>query len=655
MAKSTPAGPQPSRLQSSRRSTCSQDTAGPLATVRGLSIDESYMRRVVEHLSSIGSSSRGFRTTGTPEDAAVASFVADEMAAIGLADVAVEEVEVDGWRFKSATVEVDGATYEGASFGGVPPTPPGGLRGRLVDVGTGRRRTLSRLDLAGAVALLDWRDSRVAPSAVAVELANRGAVAIVMNCPDKGPWYQSPGALGAFDGQWVAPAPPMVTLRSEDVVALRARLREGPADAHLTLDADMQLRTQGRNVVGYWPGERPGPIVVGAHHDGWFYGAFDNASGVAAMLAIARAVAGSGHHLRHTVCFTTRTGEEYGIANSFYDWCIGAWEQVTTTHPEWSVRAPFHLCVEATGHHDLRMLVETPVELAAWARRTTRAAADEGWLPMGWRLGPPSPGTELWPFLVAGVPSVAAYAWGTPFSKTDYHTQLDTVSILDFGYMAMQARFYALLIMEADRQAETFIDQGARARQLSAIARDAGRAGEPLAAAARHHREAAPRAAFKRVGRGLVALDQRNHACYPHAQIDGDIASMDAALTAIDAGDGATAARHLRKVGAHSMFPYLSEPAFAAYNGRGAAGAVARSWARRSHLTTSPGLWRELSTLEKEPGSRPDGPWLRSSISAAAGKARDERDRRLLDMARAVGPRPGRPAEREDHTQLSMK
>lgn len=614
------------------------DDTDPLAIVRSLSIDESYMRRVVEHLSSIGSSPLGFRTTGTPEDAAVASFVAEEMAAIGLVDVAVEDVEVDGWRFKSAALELDGATYEGASFGGVPPTPPGGLRGRLVDVGVGTRRSLDRLDLTGAVALLDWRDRRVVQSAVAVELAHRGAVGIVMNCPDKGPWYQSPTAVGAFDGQWIAPAPPMVTLRSENVVALRKRLREGPADVHLTLEADVHLRTTGRNVVGYWPGERRGPIVVGAHHDGWFYGAFDNASGVAAMLAIATALAGSGHHMRHSVCFTTRTGEEYGIANSFYDWCVGAWEQVTTTHPEWSVQAPFHLCVEATGHHDLRMLVETPVELAGWARRTARAAAAEGWLPMGWRLGPPSPGTELWPFLVAGVPGVAAYAWGTPFSKNDYHTQLDTVSILDFGYMGMQARFYALLILEADRQSETFIDRRARARQLTAIARKAGRAGEPLAAAAAHHGVAPPRAAFRRVGRGLVALDQANHACYPHEQIDADIASMEAALAALDAGDRAATARHLRKVGAHSMVSFLSAPAFADYNARGSADRVARSWASRSHITTSPDLWHEISTLDGEPGSQRYGLWLRSSIVRASKRARDERDRRLLAMARAVGP-----------------
>ena len=94
----------------------------------------------------------------------------------------------------------------------------------------------------------------------------------------------------------------------------------------LTLDADLVLDAPGNNVVGYLPGERAGaPIVVGAHHDGWFSAAFDNASGVAAVLALARALAPPGHRPRHTLCFTSRTAEEYGLTDSAYGWCTGAW------------------------------------------------------------------------------------------------------------------------------------------------------------------------------------------------------------------------------------------------------------------------------------------------------------------------------------------
>ena len=490
------------------------------------------------------------------------------------------------------------------------------------------------------MALLDWRDERVPPAALALELAGRGVAGIVLNCPPDGAFYQSPGALGSFDSQWPAEAPPMIFIRKEDAAVLRARVARGPVPARMWLDVERTQNTAGHNVVGFLPGERDGPIVIGAHQDGWFSGAFDNASGVAVTLAIARALVRAGHRPRHTLCFSTRTGEEYGLEDSFYDWCIGAWRQVTDTHPQWARRVPFHLCVEATGHRDLKMLVQTPVELAAWARRACRTAESEGWLPTGWRVGPPASGTELWPFLVSGVPGVAAYAWGTPFSKTDYHTQFDTTAVLDFQHMSKQARLHALLILDADRDPDAIIDHAARARELAAIAVKAGPAGAGLGAAAERHRQARGRRAFTKIGRGLIALDARSRARYPHEQAAADATAIQGALDALAAGSHARAASQLRKVGDHHLFSYLSEPALAAYSRRGRPAAVTRSWGSRSHLTTSPVLWRELASLLGEAGARPPGPWLEASLTSARTKAERERDKRLAAMARTLGAPP---------------
>ena len=111
---------------------------GMLDFARKAPIDAAYLRQVVAHLSAIGSSPLGFRATGTPEDRAVAEFAAGEMRRSGLADVALEPVSVDGWRFESARVAVTGGPhYECASMGGAPPTGQDGVLGPLVDVGTG--------------------------------------------------------------------------------------------------------------------------------------------------------------------------------------------------------------------------------------------------------------------------------------------------------------------------------------------------------------------------------------------------------------------------------------------------------------------------------------------------------------------------------------
>ena len=205
---------------------------------------------------------------------------------------------------------------------------------------------------------------------------------------------------------------------------------------------------------------------MGAHHDAWFRGAFDDATGVAAMLAVARGLVELGVEPRHSIAFSSRTGEEYGMLDTPYDWCTGAWRQVTESHPEWRESVAFHLCAEANGHPELRTTVEAPPELYAWARAKARAADAEGWLPSGWRMNPPATGTEQWPFLVEGIPGVAAYTWDKSFARSDYHTANDTISIVDFEQSAGMARFYAYLLLSADAEAATMLDHRARARSV---------------------------------------------------------------------------------------------------------------------------------------------------------------------------------------------
>ena len=83
------------------------------------------------------------------------------------------------------------------------------------------------------------------------------------------------------------------------------------------------------NVVGYLPGSDPAVageiIVIGAHHDhlgtrqGMIYnGANDNASGTAAVQAIAQAVRQRAEPPRRTIVFATFGSEELGLEGSYY-------------------------------------------------------------------------------------------------------------------------------------------------------------------------------------------------------------------------------------------------------------------------------------------------------------------------------------------------
>jgi Iap family predicted aminopeptidase len=588
-----------------------------LARARELRIDQAELRATVEHLAGLGSSPLGFRTTGTPEDRAAAEYAAEQFRAIGLEDVAIEEVRVDGWRFEGAWLEAGEHRFEASSMGGVPAVD--GLEARLVDAGAAEPRRLDRLDLNGAIALVDWRREAFPLCDIALELGLRGAAGVVANCPAGADFYQSPGVIGSFDAHWHGGAPPMVLIAKEDAAQLREAL---PERARMTLRATRTPGGPGYNAVGYLRGEEDGaPIVIGAHHDGWFRAAFDNATGVAALLAIAGGLAATGHRPRHTLCFTSRTAEEYGLEDSPFDWCIGAWRQVQETHPEWGEEVPFHLCLEASGHPELRLALEAPAELREWARTSCRAGRREGWLPTSWRVAKPGTGTELWPYLVSGVPGITVLTWEKSFMRSDYHTPRDTPALLDFDHLEGQTRFYAYLLLQADADPDAILDHGARTQELAKI--------DGLPAPA----DRDGRADFTAVGRELVAIDAHGVLAYPHEQAARDAERLEAALAALRRDEPRAAAKELARVGANALAPRLSQAAFARHNRRRTAAGCGDSWARASHLTASPDLWAEIAALTGRAGAQAPGPWLEQSLERHLEDTRAELSRRLEAMA----------------------
>jgi len=102
-----------------------------------------------------------------------------------------------------------------------------------------------------------------------------------------------------------------------------------------------RVRDTGYNVVGYLPGATDTTVIIGAHYDhlGWggpssrylekekkiHYGADDNASGVSAMLELARYAASRPDELRHSMLFIGFGGEEAGLLGSSHyvrNWTI---------------------------------------------------------------------------------------------------------------------------------------------------------------------------------------------------------------------------------------------------------------------------------------------------------------------------------------------
>jgi Iap family predicted aminopeptidase len=588
-------------------------------------IDAEYLYGVVAELALFGSHELGFRVAGTPEERRATAWIAREMRSLGLTDVVEEPVPADAWRFLGAYVESDGKRYECASMGGVPETGQLGVEGELVFVRRGGRKQLDAAgDLDGSIVLLDWSDAGLWPYDVALEAGLRGATALVVTCLPGGPYYQEPGALGTFDAMYHAGSPPLLTIRKEDAAELAKRAGRR---VRAVLEAPMP-RAEAANVTGYLPGrERAGPIVVAGHHDGWMGGAaYDDLTGVAATLALARAYAEAGERPRHTIAFVSHTAEEYGITDSRYDWCYGAWWQIVEEHREWAARVPFYLNVEGSGMPGV-FEPDAPPELAAWARRVCRGAERDGLLPYGWRIGKPTTWTEVWTFLAAGIPGLNVSTFTKDYSRTLYHTQYDTIDRVDFGYLEKLVRVVARFVAEADADPDVILDYPARARDLRRAGFD--RALDAFA-------DMTGRSAFTALGRGLHGLDAKDEPAYPHEQTARDFELLEAGLELVRAGKHGAAARRLAGVGLNALCADLSAEAFRREHGRRGKNVPRACWGAQGDPATGANLWRELAALRGEQGSKPPGPWLERSIEGHVERTRRELERRLDRMESAV-------------------
>lgn len=607
------------------------------------------MRTLVERMSEIGSSPLGFRVTGTPEDDEVCALIANTMREIGLEDVRLEPVPVDGWTFRGAALTADGLRFACAAFGGTPPTPSGGVEGELVFAGRGSRGELARADVSGKIVLFDWPgDHLLWPSLTAAEATRAGALAVICTCLPGGRYYQSPGALGAFDGIWIDGSVPLATIAKEDALHLIELLRLRRLPARLVVDVELAPGATAHNTLGTLPGRQDGPpIVVAGHHDCWFAAGLDDATGVASALGIAKAMLDAGHTPEHSIIFGSHTAEEYGRADSAFSWLIGASWQINEQHPDWGSTVPFYLNIEGTGL-PLPSLVETPPELRRFCRRVCAEARRDGLLPWGVRYGRPRTGTEQWPFLAAGVPALNASSYVTDYIRLQYHTQYDTPEIVSYADLARETRFHARLVIAADASPADLLDLSARTGELRRHGRfDAAEAAGLLVAhldaamsrfdqAARAHASlAARRAAFATVARALEAVDARDKQSLLHLQALTDVESLDAACIAFERQQLGVATRAAARVGRNRLARHVTSEVFGLDQRRHRPEHPGYGWAAHARPTRSPNLWVELASLRREPGARAPGPWLASSLASKRARSARELQRRLDGIASA--------------------
>lgn len=547
-------------------------------------VKSGYPKKVTKKITSMGTSKTlGFRWAGSPSDNQAARYIAREMKRMGLRGVRLEKVPLDVWDYRSASVSVSSpglnATFVASGFAGARGTGGMPVTREIVYVGTGTLGEFQAAgDVTGKIVLVDldgynwWINF---PQMLAGRL---GAAAVVStHAPDDlpliGEFFSGDEALGSFDAETDLNAPPLVYIARGDGAKLRAACEAGAVTA--TVKADIRYRLEedggyGYNVVGKIPGTvNPRQMVlVTAHHDAHFRGALDDTSAIATALTMAKAMKMSRTKPVKTVQFMFTTAEEFGTTNSWYDWLIGATHAITKAHPSWAGRIAAQINLEWQGAKNAPLQVRANADIAPYAQSVLDA--NPALLPYGvdndglvrrnvWTWN------DQWPFTASGVPSIYFVTKDETYRGAWYHSQYDTMALIDWSYVGKNAKLYRRVQQGLDKGIVPY-DFTARADQFADwTAGDQ----EALVAAGvdedqvdwmyeQFDRFAAAGQAFKDkkehiwpaqtglvnarlmeaeriINSNLTALDQWEGTTYPHVQLLDDVAELNATIADLEA------------------------------------------------------------------------------------------------------------------------
>lgn len=311
----------------------------PYQDIRGETIHR-YVREIVaiSEESRLAGDRLWGRISGTPYERMAAEYVQDRLREFGLSEVWMEEFPrgpqwwPTHWELKlladpsfgEGTRDVVFATAFPASPS--PSAPEGSLEAELIYVGLGRPADLVGRDLRGKVAVLH---SIPQPSVyshtgrgVPERLAALGAIAVltVIDVPADVQFM----AVGAGSARV-----PSFTLSGDEGAFLEEVIARAGGSEKLKVRIELAVEQRegwtAQNVFGLVPGASEEYVILTAHLDAYFYGANDNASGVATLLSLAQHfsrdeaptprrnllfIATAGHHAP-----SLQGGRSVGVAN----------------------------------------------------------------------------------------------------------------------------------------------------------------------------------------------------------------------------------------------------------------------------------------------------------------------------------------------------
>lgn len=402
----------------------------------------------------------GYRPAGSKAEFETGEMLKSYMEDLGLSNVRKDEIKVDGWEFEKAVLAYADAAGERQEVQlGAYQTDfvtKGAETFQVVYVGKGGEKDYADKDVTGKIVLADinqrdewWINFPVyqahekgAKALIAVQIGGYGQVdEKALNAQD----IAGPPEAAAF------------SMSFEDSEKLKACLDE-KGEITVTLDASSRVMrdVSTYNILGEIPGRRSDRmILLSAHYDSYFSGFQDDNTAVAMMLGIARAFIKMGYQPENTWVFCAMAAEEWGIADSKYDWSTGAYAEVFNVHPEWAGKVigdfNFELPALSNGNLDgIRCTYEykdffedtlktLPALSPAYPEGVLVSAPIETW-------------SDDFSVAISGIPSMVNEFSAGSFMTTHYHSQYDSDAYYNEAAYRFHHELYGLLLMHLDRQ-----------------------------------------------------------------------------------------------------------------------------------------------------------------------------------------------------------
>ena len=644
-------------------------------------IDEGYLHHVTESVVGFGDTEMGWRPGGSPANLQAVDWIASEMRHLGLRKVEKLPVPIDRWVFNGATVEVDGGpTFEASSWGGVPGTQPGGIHAEVVDIDVGYAANYEGIDATGKIVLVDWEFGDIWVNRHGHQATLEGALAVIfyMGKTAAGAFYnkRDDGLMsfdGTYDDDWV----PFVVITRNAANDLRDRIANGPTFVTLTSNVELTRAENGGvgyNVLGMIPGTDRADeyIVFTGHHDAWFRGAADDATAIAAMLGIAKAIRDTAFRPRRTLLFLASTNEEYGYTDAYYEWLIGCWYAVTNQRADWQRKAILTLDFEllGTGDPSERLLIRTHSELLDHA--VAKLEADSSRTPFGtlsantvWA------NADHFTLTAAGIPGLYFNTVGTQYLTRNYHTNFDVFGAVSIPYLAQNIEVINDIWVDHDRsglpiadfvlravEAEgriAFVVDGKGIRDLPGVdgtaqdeLEDAVERFRSAAVALETRLEAGNVRSERRVGkdmlaaerailRNLVALDVFDQYISPHQQLQRDATRLQLAIDALEAGNPASARDDfVRRVSLTNAGRHFAYETYVAELARHDPGSDRLQWGSQAHLAPYVDVWQEYHSIGAKVDEGKTDPADYAEEIASLGTKVDEVYGRLNERLRGM-------------------